>query len=446
MKELKDKTRYLGRFETAQALTDSYSPFNVVAVLHLENGPAPGNIKNALNVLQSRHPALDVRLGKQKNRFYFQPGDVPPLPCQFIEQMGPNHWKTIVEAELNKKIDAFTGPLARCTCLYRTGDAGKSAAEIIMTFHHAIVDAASGARLLHRLLDLAASAAPQVPGCEDNETRTTLQKPAEYFFPPRFKGIRMLPRGLSFLVRQMRDEMTFRRKRKKFPGDMINDDARCRILTMQLTGECSSALARRCRKERVTLTDALSTAQLLAVRKHRFQDAEIPCRIFSFADLRPFLNPPMTSDYLGSYFTMMRFTVSSYDGGTFWTRVKRLNRRTLTAYKRGDKFLYSFFSPMVMKMVINMKSQRMGAAGLSYSGPLEIDETYGNTRVNDFHAFVSNLSLGPEYTGLARLFRGSIYFDLVYLDTDMDAGEAQTIAGEMRSILEQAVSCPTEES
>jgi hypothetical protein len=48
------------------------------------------------------------------------------------------------------------------------------------------------------------------------------------------------------------------------------------------------------------------------------------------------------------------------------------------------------------------------------------------------------MTLGPEYSALVRLFRGELWWDILYLDSDMDAAGAQTIAGEMQTILERA--------
>ena len=48
------------------------------------------------------------------------------------------------------------------------------------------------------------------------------------------------------------------------------------------------------------------------------------------------------------------------------------------------------------------------------------------------------MTLGPEYSGLVRLFRGELWWDILYLDSDMDAAGAQLIADDMQTILEEA--------
>ena len=56
-------------------------------------------------------------------------------------------WHTVVERELNQPFDAVRGPLMRATALW-TSDG----ASIVLTFHHATMDALSGTRVLHDVM------------------------------------------------------------------------------------------------------------------------------------------------------------------------------------------------------------------------------------------------------------------------------------------------------
>ena len=52
-------------------------------------------------------------------------------------------------------------------------------------------------------------------------------------------------------------------------------------------------------------------------------------------------------------------------------------------------------------------------------------------RVRELHAFVSNFPKGPEYTAQARIHRRRLVWDVVYLDVDMGAEEAEAITRDM---------------
>ncbi len=91
-----------------------------------------------------------------------------------------------------------------------------------------------------------------------------------------------------------------------------------------------------------------------------------------------------------------------------------------------------------MKMFIRMKSMRMGAAALNYSGAVSLEMQYGNIKVTGLHAFLSSYDLGPEVSCQARLFKNELWLDFMFLESDMDRAMAEKIVGEVKAILEEA--------
>ena len=107
--------------------------------------------------------------------------------------------------------------------------------------------------------------------------------------------------------------------------------------------------------------------------------------------------------------------------------------------RRGERFLANALSPGMMKMILRLKALRMCTTALSYSGPVTLGEDLGGIKVLGLHAFTSNMTLGPEYSALVRLYRAELWWDIFYLDSDMEPEMAQRIAGEIRQILDEAV-------
>jgi hypothetical protein len=135
---------------------------------------------------------------------------------------------------------------------------------------------------------------------------------------------------------------------------------------------------------------------------------------------------------------MFRFTVMVEQGGSFWALARDIQQSTLHATQSGERYFSYALSPGMMKMILTAKAFRMGATALSYSGPANLPVSYGTFEVTGLHAFAANMTLGPEYSALVRLFRHELWWDILYLDSDMDAGGAQAIAQELQSILEGA--------
>jgi NRPS condensation-like uncharacterized protein len=428
--------RELGYFESAQALTNEHFPFNAVIVLHITNAPDEETLKEALTYVQARHPLLRVHIRNEKKRYFFESEGTPEIPLKVVKRESDDHWQQVVEEELNSFTDFRRGPPARLTCLDVSGSNKKC--ELIVSFHHAIADAPSALSLLHEILSLCKTIDSREAVDEAKAAPMELRSSAEAFFPPGFKGARRVWRNFRFILRQMGDEFLFRLRSRGCRKAPIHGSSRCKILPMKISRETSTALWKRSVKKKITLNNLFNAAMLIAVQKHLYDGKACPMRHFNFADLRPYLSPPQENRYLGSYFSMMRFTVNMKENPDVWELAREIGDITYGAFKRGDKYCSNLLSRAMMKAIIRFKAFRMGTAAMSYAGPLTVKKHYGKTDVHDLHAFVSNFYLGPEYTAQVRGFDKHFYWDIVYLDTDMDTVQAAVIADEIRSILDSA--------
>jgi len=432
--------RKLGNMETAQAFTNEHYPFNAVIILRMTNGPSEETLKTLLEYLQHRHPLLGVHILKEKNRYFFVSEGTPGILPKVVARQNSEHWKQVAEEELNCKLDIFTGPLVRFT--YLTSSANNKESEIVITFQHSVMDAISGANLLHEMLSF----------CQEIESRGAVNviekfkklKPlpflpsVEAFFPPSFKGIRRKWNVFLFILRQMGDEFRYRlhtRGKRKAP---MHPAGRCKILPMKLSEETTDALLKCSRKKRITLNNLLTAAILMAAHKHLYDGHTRPLRHINTADLRPYLNPPLDPQYFGSYFSMMLFSVRMKKNPGVWELAQEINDIIYSSLKRGDKFCANVLSDQMMRAVFRFKSFRMAATAMSFTGPALLEKNYGKIGIQDIHAFVSNFVVGPEYTALVHLFDNHIYWNILYLDSDMDHEQAMVIAEEIRTILESA--------
>jgi hypothetical protein len=426
--------RKLGKMEMAEAITNEEYAFNAVIILRISNGPSEETLKILLPVLQQRQPLLGVHIHKEKNWFYYVSEDTPGIPLKVKERQHNDHWRQLVEEEINTKFDMFTGPLVRFT--YLTGPGNKES-EIIITFQHSIMDAVSGGNLLDEILSF----------CREIESRGSVEDlkileplaPADAFFPSSFQGFRRKWNLFLFFLRQMGDEFRYRRRTRGKRVPPVHPEGKNKILPVKLSKELSDALIKCSRQKRVTLNNLLTAAFLMAVHKHLYNGEEMPLRHINTADLRPYLNPPLGARYFGSYFAMMRFTVGMKRNPRVWELAREFGDINYFSLKRGDKFCTHQFSYQMMRMLFRLKSFRMANTAMSFTGPVMMEKKYGKIEVRDIHGFASNFVVGPEYSTLVRLFDDHIYWDFLYLDSDMDHEQAGVIADEIHRILESAI-------
>lgn len=452
--------RALGSFETAATLTNRHAPFVVVVVLRLEGGPSPERLAGALSSLGRRHPLLQVRIVEEDGSFWFESDGTPPIPLRVVERAGEDGWMELAEEELNSPLDAAAGPLLRCTYLAPPAPTGSARSEIVLTFHHAAMDAVSTTTLVTDLLHRcgpAAEPARKVAGTFEEvaeEVAGTFGEvagevagtsgaksalpPAEERFPPAWRGLRGRGRLAGFVARQLADEVAYRLRTRGGRLPPIPTGARCRILPLELPAEATSALARTARRHGATVNGALAAAFLLAANRRLYGEGAAALRYMTFADLRPHVVPPVRDGSLGGYLAMLRYTARLRPGMGLWELARKVSRQVSDGGRRGDRFASLRMSEWVIRTLIRRGAARMSATAVSYSGVARLERSFGPIELRGLRAFVSNFELGPEYTALARLLDGRLQLDVVYLDGDMERPLARELADDILTSLAAA--------
>jgi NRPS condensation-like uncharacterized protein len=418
--------RTLGTFEHALFLSDQHAPFNVVTVLRLESPPAPEIIERALQILQKRHPLLRAVIKEGK----FERRADTSFSFKVIEQTDFK-WLDGVEQEMNSRL---IPERELCRGMYIVDNTNY--AHLILTFHHTIMDAASGMNLLHELLQICNSLQ------DDQELpRHTLEvvSPVEKRFPASFRGLRGAAKMMRYALAQMAQEMQYQARVRGERIAPVHLGGRGFPLTLTMPESLVDPLSKCCRMERVTLNSLLNATLLLATNRHLYAGELHAMQTFTFADLRPYTVPPTSAEHLANYISMMRFTMEVSGQSNIWELTKNLHVKIYRALQRGDKFLATKMSESLIKMFVTMQSMRMGATALNYSGAVPLETHYGEIQVKGLHAFLSSFDLGPEVSSQARLFGNEICMDFMFLETDMDRTTAEKIVGEVKSILKEAI-------
>lgn len=422
----------MGAVEKAQAIANLEYAFNVVIALHLSNSPGKEILENTAAKLCRRHPVLGACILKQRHRYYFKlPSRPNAVPVTIVSRDTETTWRKTAEKRLNRVIGFETGPMFSIDHVTGVEVSGQS--ELILTFHHAVMDGACGANLLDEFLILCAG--KELPPLPNGPGAAGLNPPAEVFFPPSYKGFRKNCHNAVYMMRMMWDELFFRAKTITKPTPPVHNTGTCRILTCSLPEKTSGLLIKQARKERITINRLFDAALLQSVNRHIYKETPLAMRFFTFADLRPFLKPPQPAQVTGSCFSMMRFTAMVRPSVPLPTLARQIQQQVYKALKRGDKFCAHLLSAAVMKMMLKSKSSRMGNTALSHMGGIDLKENYGGIRVKDLRVFTSNFVLGPEYTAQTRRFHNRFNWDIVYLLSDMDQTLAVRIAHDIMESL-----------
>jgi hypothetical protein len=106
----------------------------------------------------------------------------------------------------------------------------------------------------------------------------------------------------------------------------------------------------------------------------------------------------------------------------------------------GEKFLASVMAEGFLRMTFVLEKFRMSITALSYGGSSSRSvHTYEPYRIRAIRGFVSNFGLGPEFSGRVGLYGDELWWDMLYLETDMDQTMALLITEEISRMLQHAV-------
>ena len=418
--------RKLGIFERAMLVSNKHSPFNIISVLRMQNAPTPDAIKSALTQLQQRQPFLQACITETGKDPFFEKLPNPDFPFKLIERENDHQWREIAEQEMNFHFDHQHAPLFRATYLYQNGYG-----DLVLNVHHTIMDAASGMNLLDELLRICAG---------ELTDRSPLQfAPVfETVFPPSHQGLRRALSTAGYALLQLAEMVQFAWHTRDKRTPPLHFGGNGHIATLILPEDLVNTLAHQGRKKGITLNSILNAALVLAVNRQLYKGESLPMQTFAFADLRPYTVPPTRAEPLANYISMMRFTVDATGEMDFWKLAVDLHGQIYRALKSGDKFSAALMSESLLKMFTTMKSMRFCATAVNYSGNVPLKTQYGEIKVVGLHGFVSAYDLGPEMASQARLFNDEIWWDFMYLDSDMNAALAGSILAEIISILEMA--------
>ncbi|WNJ20599.1 condensation domain-containing protein [Pontibacter sp. G13] len=404
--------RSLNPIEQAFTISNQAFPMQVVSVLHVSPIPSEETLAQALSILQARHELL--RAGIRGMAFQ---GLVPETPIPLIVAPRPDDgsWEAWAQKALNAPFDQG-GPLMKCTLV---SDELSDRGEMILSFHHAIIDGNSARLLLHELLSILGKEA--LPAPERLET--------EPIFPTDFRGWKLGKNLAAFMGRQAREEWQYRKVGLKSP---IPTDAQNAIISITLPQDVSRRLTWKIGKLGLSLNSYLLSEIALATIRHRHQLKKASkARLISFADLRSGLVPAVSRNPLGCYVSMLRASVPIASLANSTELARNIRRAMFKAGRNGEPFIMSWMSRYLMKFVLKARNMRLGVVALSFIGKLDLQRHYGEISLHNVNAYITNNPMGPEIGVFGKILFGSISLDFTYLPAETSHEQAQELVAEI---------------
>ncbi|CAM2904206.1 Phthiocerol/phthiodiolone dimycocerosyl transferase [Legionella steigerwaltii] len=335
-------------------------------------------IHHAFKALLVQYPVLDcLILGRKDNYFFVKRTNSNHIPIQLIEHVASRAKRqTIIEEVLNSPLNREEALFEVILLLPDTVQniTEKTEFELIIKFHHAIVDVHACVLLLKNLFTSCNLLIQDSTINSPKNPKIEVTPPIESYIPPDIK--RLNKQDLLKALQQT--ESAYNPKTLPIQSPNVPQSTlKCDVFVLELSKEQTELIINHCKQNGATVQGALCAGHLLTIRKTINDSKEqfmIACR--SVIDLRSLVNPPIdpqsvsatTTGFIGYY------KVSPDD--SFWDLAKEVvasiqeNIQTNTVFK----------NLLIHKETIE-KMDRPVAITVSNAGRIDLPQSFGNLKL-----------------------------------------------------------------
>ena len=415
---------------------------NVTMICRIRGALAEDVLREALDRLQQRHPYLRVRVEDSAQGLVYRVNDVPTIPLR-VRDVPADGWLPIVEEEINRAIPSETGPLVRCIHLRHR----EELSHLLVTFHHVIGDAMSGAYMVRDIL-AAAKGQPLQPLSATPSTTDTI--PMDLRLPAYTRGLRGVLCGIKFELRSSWQDVRFRKPdRMRLDAVEPPHGRTVRVYSHELDSTLTRKITDRARHECTSVHGALSAAMCLAVAADVGEDEPISMKFRTPVNVRRFMRPPVHED-LGFFASMVFFRdrVSSRDD--FWDLARRIRVQIQTEIDRGTPCMLVRLMPLLYRLLkgdtltqeqlaSRWRDATPSTCGITNIGRLDIETQFGELNIDALHFAVAPSALA-DFSCTASSVGGRMNCNFLCPEPVFDRQHAQDLVTHILNRLEQATS------
>jgi hypothetical protein len=384
--------RNLGCTETGFWLFSKILPVYFTIYATVRGKLSDKSLVDALACVQNRHPLLRVRIvrcGWSSGRF--ESGNISEIPLRIIQE-NQDKLPAVMEEELSMPMLDDKGPLLRCV-LIRHSD---GVSTVMLTFHHSIGDAASGAFLIRDLISVAGQAQQ---GQHFATPALPPRQALDAYVPAHARGLRGRITEMKAFFRIAGSAM-----RHGLPA-MPKPDKRvpvwkCKagVVTHSLQTNFVEKIRNRARIEKTTLHGALSAAMIMAVINDRSSEKPLHLMLLSPVNLRSQLVPPVEED-VGLFVTMGFSLHLAGRGSDFWEMARHVRTSLTQCINKGEPFGSAMRGGDVIPLIKLMGTGKAGAKAATAWTAFKTANSFtlsnlGNVAITSDHGAFKILSIG----------------------------------------------------
>ncbi|MBD1218133.1 MAG: alcohol acetyltransferase [Aphanizomenon flos-aquae Clear-A1] len=386
--------RKLGQLEeTMEILNQRAKTWNLVTISRIQGNLQEIVLRQSLDILQYRHPALNSHIINSKNSYYFQSIDTGKLPLQIVNIGESQEWEAVVNAEMNQVIDS-SKYLLRVVLVKILNQ--RNINYLITTTHHAITDGLSSIKLHSEILTYC----QRITEGKSIPVATTLAAlpPIEKLLPAwtnSFKGkIGRIYLLLNIAFQKYWNQLKTLRVEKYVPISQRH----CEIIHRQLNQESTQQFIQQCRQENTTVQSALCAALMLTVSKQLTKSHEDNIRVscLSYLDLRRHLQPEISQENMTVLAASLMGFYRITNNICFWELARKVKQTLNKKINQGEIFQMILIAKQLINFSLLFPNQVSATVSISNVGKINIPHSYGQLELEEI-SFVGSHAL---YAGM----------------------------------------------
>lgn len=426
--------RKLGSIENLFHIFHDFGGMIDVNVARLEGEIVTNILRQALDLLQTRHPMLRVGIIELPDGAYFSSQGIKKIPLRTITKTSENQWLEIFEEELHQKFSDDFAPLCRITLLSSSLSNGIS--EIFATFHHAITDGLSCMSFMDELFFYYQKIVAGEKISHVNQL--PFLAPIEQTLDRSFVNLNKIEKSESENVKEL-----------PLPKLIIETEAppnqrRTHLVKRIITSETVFNLKQRCQQEKTTVHGALSAAMLFGATKISAFNEPINFSCSSNINLRRYSKPEIDHNNIGCFVRWIQNIHTLTENTNFWdlareckTQVNSSINETINNLIDGKRF--DNISRLSMRKTLEENSTgRIKTINISNRGKFDFPKSYGKLKIKEIYFTVGQHIFGPCLWLGAVTFHQQLFCSFVHVTPLISSKAMNYFADNVVGVLEKA--------
>ncbi|MDZ8226395.1 MULTISPECIES: condensation domain-containing protein [unclassified Nostoc] len=427
--------RKLGLIENLFDILHDVGGMIDVNVARIEGAIKPAILQQALDCLQKVHPLLQSHIVNLEDGAYFQWEGTTKIPLYVIDKQDENQWLKVAEEELHQKFPRNTSPLCRVTLLRSSINNGIN--EIIMTFHHAIVDGMSCMLFVDQLLFYY----QQMTAGENIPKVVTMQ-----LLPPLEKLLNSSLISKNNVAEKQHDEVI------STPQLIIEEEAppsdrhTC-LVTRIVSQDMTLRLSDRCKQEKTTVHGALCAAMLLAAAKIAFTDLPLSLSCGSNVNLRKYCKPEVSTGHIACFASIVEEIHTLQSNTKFWNLARECKLKISHAISIGNpiaRILSDDLKNVNRDIILKMSNHQMGQKNtihISNLGKFNLADKYGELKLKELYFATGQHLIGSSFWLGVVTIHEQLFCTFAHVVPLVSTKTAKLLADSVIANIEEAYIC-----